>query len=297
MTTLSSAIPNRRALVARMERKAVRIRARPSRGKKSIAEADFFRMAAAFAHPDPEIGPQHLGISDDLAKDLSLSSFLDQSHQEKSATFIAMRPRARSSPKGSKQNLLNTWQLPINIVSIMEKQVPKTSTLSVIEFHASFTALLNSDNGKPFLFMGTILGVPQNILIDSARHFWSHRLNIKSMQTMTGASPSVRYFHAALRSSEEPTEKIDIFYWLKFDDQQQPLHGEFIDPLHQGIVPQNLFSFSDLLEKLIRRRPSSTLAKPWEQSMKELLPLYQEVTALGKKGHRSIDRWTGQSKV
>lgn len=112
---------------------------------------------------------------------------------------------------------------------------PPKANMAAPLFHAQLTKMAHEKSRRPFIFAGT-LGVDSvEILVDQASLFSANRLKRKSQQNNMGAEPGMRYYHAALSANALSPAKIDIVYWLKFDENHDVLKGEFIN-LGNGIA-------------------------------------------------------------
>lgn len=116
----------------------------------------------------------------------------------------------------------------------------------VMEFHRNLTDRMSKEQW-PLLLLGKSSPIDL-IFADRLRLFWSHRMRFKSWQPKVGALPSVRYFHAAFSSSEQPEHYTHVLYWLSYDEQNQPQHGNFIEGIKGSFIPQKLICPREMLE-------------------------------------------------
>lgn len=91
----------------------------------------------------------------------------------------------------------------------------------------------------------------EKILVERARLFWSHRLQIKALQETTTAESSICYFHAALRSQNK--SGFDIVYSLKLNDEKVIIDGDFIKLEESNVSPHEIFFANTLLFEPTRR--------------------------------------------
>lgn len=148
---------------------------------------------------------------------------------------------------------------------------------SAAEFHETVLPLMREDRAFPVLLAFDDDQTINQIVINRARHFSSLRLHMKSLQVHSGADPLIRYFHAALRFCEDPQEKFDIFYWLKFDEHQNPKAGEFIDSFGSKLVPRYLFCPYDAISRLVEQKEDDLgFSFGEDPSMALLLKMYLE---------------------
>lgn len=155
--------------------------------------------------------------------------------------------------------------------------------MKALDFHKTLAKLINENHRRPFVIFSKIGGNEHRLLVDRARLFWSHRLQMKSWQHSNGAEPLIRYFHAVLRSSAHPHEQLDILYWLKFDEGQRPLLGDYIDrfaPMRVAPEPLRLFCPRRFIEKLCHDSGRFLAsASPKSGPIVEVLKLYVDAVS------------------
>jgi hypothetical protein len=150
---------------------------------------------------------------------------------------------------------------------------------NAIDFHQKFISMINTSETGPFLSCGQMHGSTKLLLINKARLFWSYRLNMKSLQKISGADPAIRYFHAIILpcAPQQHREKIDILYWLIFDEEQKTLKGDFILPIPNTFIPSRFFYPRTFIEQLVQDKASDKkLLFADSSSITEILKIYLE---------------------
>jgi hypothetical protein len=117
--------------------------------------------------------------------------------------------------------------------------------LSALDFHRAFLAFIEDNNPRPFFVVAQNNQQEVRFLVETARLFWSHRLQTKSLQASNSAEPSICYFHAALRSNLKG--RIDYLYWLRLDEEKVAKEGDFIEINDHALYPKDLFFPQGLL--------------------------------------------------
>lgn len=112
--------------------------------------------------------------------------------------------------------------------AIIALKRPLVSAITAPLFHEQLTKMVHEKNRRPFIFASTNVSNTQDILVDQASLFSANRLKRKSQQNSMGASHGIRYYHAVLSANSLAPVKIDIVYWLKFDENHNILQGDFI---------------------------------------------------------------------
>lgn len=199
---------------------------------------DFFRMCAAFAHPDTkeiELSEKVKTISMESLPDLAYSKYLQARYQERSAMFVAKRKSTNAHERSFGLSLTQEKVLKTHV-----KHMSLAPKMNALEFHLKLKDLMDEKSPQPFLLVARSHSEEIRFLVETARLFWSHRLQIKSLQASNAAEPSIRYFHAALRSSLGPEQRCDFLYWLKMDEEKMPQGGDFIEIAPAAVFPLKL---------------------------------------------------------
>ena len=114
---------------------------------------------------------------------------------------------------------------------------------------------------RPFWFCGKLDNRSVEMLVLKVNLYSANRLSKKSWQIDNGATPGIRYYHAALQAESSGTP-LDVLYWLKFDDAHQIIAGEFI---HKALPKQLLCPITDL------QRWAQTQVGPVSDLTKEII--------------------------
>lgn len=120
------------------------------------------------------------------------------------------------------------------------KLAHRKHSLRAQDFHQALKAIIEHPAQRHFVLMASV-GQGTKLLVERARLFWSHRLQIKSLQIADGAEPSIYYFHAALGANHGRKSRIDFLYWLKIDDEKNIINGDFIKAAQGDDYPCDLF--------------------------------------------------------
>jgi hypothetical protein len=131
-------------------------------------------------------------------------------------------------------------------ISLDAKNSQPSNLTSVMRFHSDLTDRMNKERW-PLVMLGKT-ATDEMIVADRLRLFWSHRMRFKSWQTKVGALPSVRYFHAAFSSSGRPEHYTHVLYWLSYNEQNRPQHGNFIEGIKGSFIPQRLICPREIFE-------------------------------------------------
>lgn len=208
--------------------------------KNKGSERDFYKFAALLANPDTCLEGKLLHYPTHLApKNHYISQFLDASYQEKSQEFIA-----QPCPVTAKHLKLKE--------TAIKKRFMKQEGMSVVDFHSSLNHLIQHETW-PLMMVAKKDGGEEVFLVHKARLFFAHRMHLKSMQIKGGASPLIRYFHAVFYEHES-LKAIDVFYWLKFDGENQPKMGDFITNDREGYWPKALDSAKEVLSLFLKTK-------------------------------------------
>lgn len=148
---------------------------------------------------------------------------------------------------------------------------PKKDPLTPIFFHEEITKMAHGPRRRPFIVAGNFAKNNFDILVDQASLFSANRLKRKSQQNRMGAEPGIRYYHAVLKSSSRDV-KLDIIYWLKFDENHNAINGEFLTDNIDEKKLINVCLWSPLfsLSEEQKEKPASSLL------LLEVLSMYLE---------------------
>lgn len=180
-----------------------------SKAKKEYEGHEFFKQAALLANHnwDEEL------LSSPETHELISSHLLDESFQERLELFV-YQPVV--------QEVANT---PTDQALVLDKSI-SLAPENIISFHQKLRSLSSDNSSWPLMLW--LNDQSRWFVADYGRLFCSLRLKKKSLQVKNGADPKTRYFHLAIRDSKKPQKKIDLLYWLQFDDEQNPVKGDFI---------------------------------------------------------------------
>lgn len=194
-----------------------RRRQTPIRSTISSKTRDFFKLAANMANPSIKMSLCNkidLSTKSLIQDRIIVSSFLDPTYQKCMRTFSADLDDQQASST--------------ECLFVKEPQDEEQKHACAIALHQAIIHNFEQDPPKAFRFKDARAPNPKEIIIDSGALFWANRLKNKSWQMTAGVESGVRYFHANLCSHSSALE-VDLLYWLRFDEQGQPLFGALVN--------------------------------------------------------------------
>lgn len=208
-----------------------------------------------------------------LWPELKVSSAHESLEKEWARIVMLQQPREElwlknmSIPSDEFAIMLRLNLAKLNHALIEHAGIDKEHRIDAISFHRVLAELLGRADKNPLMLIGKLGNRKKNMFIHRARMFSGHRLRMKSWQNLAGAHPSIRYFHAAFSSDHRLSDRADVVYWIRFNAQQKPVGGGFIEHKSLFITPWALFCPNQVAKDMLVREKT-------DKAINELLRLY-----------------------
>lgn len=206
-----------------------------------------------------------------LVKDLKLSSATLSLRQDALKLFHAPTKGVRYNGTAFEPEEIQAllFGLSSQTIETLLGEITSLDFQSPEGFHELMISLADHNGIEPLIFSLTD-SEQRYFVMDQAVLFFGHRLRKKTWQLKGGVKASIRYFHAALRSSLDVDQTFDVVYSLVVDENLAVTGGSFINGFENQV--SSAWFLKDQLTNYINKK--SQTSTPLSALEFEILKVY-----------------------